>query len=359
MSQLFWIPGEKLPRRWTWQWYDGVPKLLRKAIRRQKLLVEVYTVGGIQTSFETTVGAFINFGTTTIYKNSQINTLCENLAAGLIKSGAKILFSDFSNVGILNLRYTSELLGIPIEIHAWAHAGVHDPQDWLGRKLGNQEWAYTTEKAIYQACDKVYFATHFYADMFRTCLLSESDDLSKIVVTSQPHEQLKEDLLPFKGTSKKRRIISPHRISSEKQPAIFDDLAKYIPELEFVACQKLNLSKEEYHLLLAESLIIWSANLQETFGISCAIEGPYLGCIPLVPKRLSYVEIFEGYDDFLYPSEWTEDWNLYIQHRDEIISRIRFTVDNYDELLIRLDEYCINRLPKYSEATEMVNELLS
>ncbi len=359
MSQLFWVPGEKLPTRWVWQWHEGVPKLLRRAIRKRKLLVEVYTIDGHQTSSETTPGAFINFGTTTIYKNSQINILCENLASGLINPGAKILFSDFSNVGILNLKYTSELLDIPIEIHAWAHAGVHDPQDWLGRKLGHQPWAYTTERAIYQACDKVYFATNFYANMFRTCLLTNADDLSKMFITSQPHEELKKDLLPFKGRPKKRRIISPHRMAPEKQPSIFEDLAQHLDDVECVTCQAHSLTKDEYHSLLAESMIVWSANLQETFGISCAIEGPFLGCIPLVPRRLSYNEIFEGYDDFFYPSEWTENWESYVKHREEIISKIRFVLDNYDELTTKIKDYCDNRLPKYSEATGMIDELLS
>jgi hypothetical protein len=352
------VPSEKLRRRWTWQWHEGVPKLLRRAITKRNLLVEVYTIEGIQTSTDTTPGAFINFGTTTIYKNSQINTLCENLSLGLIKPGARVLFSDFSNVGILNLRYTSELLGIPIKIYAWAHAGVHDPQDWLGRKLGGQKWAYTTEKAIYEACDRVYFATHFYANMFKTCLLTESDDISKIMVCSQPHEELKKDLTPYKGKPKKRRVVSPHRNSIEKQPAIFNDLARNMPDIEFIACQELDLSKEEYHIILAESLIVWSANLQETFGISCAIEGPFLDCIPLIPNRLSYVEIFEGYDDFFYPTEWTENWDAYTLHKDEIIAKIRYTIDHYDELLPQVEDYCVNRLLNYSEATDMVNDFL-
>jgi hypothetical protein len=54
------------------------------------------------------------------------------------------------------------------------------------------------------------------------------------------------------------------------------------------------LTKEEYHTLLGESKMVFSANLQETLGISC-YEGAVVGAIPLVPDRLSYTEMYDGY----------------------------------------------------------------
>ncbi len=43
-------------------------------------------------------------------------------------------------------------------------------------------------------------------------------------------------------------------------------------------------------------------------------------------------------DDFKYPSEWTEDWNLYQQHRGEVINRIVQYMENYKSYLPRLNK---------------------
>ena len=58
------------------------------------------------------------------------------------------------------------------------------------------------------------------------------------------------------------------------------------------------MTKDEYHNILGEAKIVFSANLQETLGIS-AYEGALVGAIPMVPDRLSYTEMYD--DDFKYP----------------------------------------------------------
>jgi hypothetical protein len=72
-----------------------------------------------------------------------------------------------------------------------------------------------------------------------------------------------------------------------------------------VVCQDQQLSKDEYHTLLGQSKIVFSANLQETLGISC-YEGTLVDAIPMVPDRLSYSELY--HEGFKYPSEWTESF---------------------------------------------------
>ena len=62
-------------------------------------------------------------------------------------------------------------------------------------------------------------------------------------------------------------------------------------------CQEKELSKNEYHNLLGEAKLIFSANLQETLGISW-YEGCLVDTMPLVPNRLSYPEM--ATDDFKY-----------------------------------------------------------
>jgi hypothetical protein len=50
-------------------------------------------------------------------------------------------------------------------------------------------------------------------------------------------------------------------------------------------------------------------------------EAALVGTYPLVPDRLSYSEMWEG--GCLYPSAWTENWDSYQQHKQEMISYIR------------------------------------
>ena len=103
-----------------------------------------------------------------------------------------------------------------------------------------------------------------------------------------------------------------------------------MPEYKFIVCQEHNFSKKEYHSLLERSKMVFSANLQETLGISC-YEGALAGAIPMVPNRLSYMEMY--LDDFKYPSVWTESWDSYLKHRDELVREIRIWMNKYDSIV--------------------------
>ena len=124
-------------------------------------------------------------------------------------------------------------------------------------------------------------------------------------------------------------IVFPHRIAPEKQPEIFRDLAKALPKYKWVVCQDEQLTKEEYHAILRKAKMVFSANLQETLGIS-PYEGALVGAIPMVPDRLSYSEMYDW--EFKYPEEWTRDWGSYQQNKKRIIKAIEQRMDNYHNL---------------------------
>ena len=132
-------------------------------------------------------------------------------------------------------------------------------------------------------------------------------------------DYLYETLAPYSKLEKKPQIVFPHRLAPEKQLAIFQDLAASMPEYEWVVCQTSPLSKDQYHTILGESAVMFSANLQETYGIS-AIEGLICGAAPMVPDRLSYSEMYD--DEFKYPSEWTINWDSYVKHKSQLIAKI-------------------------------------
>ena len=69
--------------------------------------------------------------------------------------------------------------------------------------------------------------------------------------------------------------------------------------------------------------MIFSANLQETLGISC-YEGLLVNSIPFMPSRLSYKEIYN--EDYLYPSIWTESFESYLEHKEKLVNLLGYTL---------------------------------
>jgi hypothetical protein len=334
---IYIVDLESVETRYTGQWKDHIPKLLRKAGHNVQVIS-----GPTDIPSATTPGAFLNFGGTNIYKSSQVEQMGRLFCSGAVKPGDHFLFTDAWHPGIINLKYMSELLQIPVTTHGLWHAGSYDPQDFLGRLVGDKPWVRHAEKSFFHAFDHNYFATEFHIDMFRDNLLHTNlgtiHDFKtdgKIVRTGWPMEYMDITLTPYKNMPKRDLILFPHRIAPEKQVEIFRDLKEHLPQYEFVVCQDQQLSKNEYHNLLGESKLVFSANLQETLGISW-YEGAVVDAIPMVPDRLSYSEM--AFDTFKYPSEWTESWNHYVANRKEICYKIIQYMENYDKFLPQLQK---------------------
>ena len=141
---------------------------------------------------------------------------------------------------------------------------------------------------------------------------------------------------------KRNLILFPHRIAPEKQPEIFRDLADSMKQYEFIMCQEQNLAKNDYHNLLGEAKLVFSANLQETLGISW-YEGAVVDAIPMVPDRLSYSEM--AMPVFKYPSHWTRDFKSYLIHKQEVVDKIVEYMENYDDYLPSMQKQT-NKLKK-------------
>jgi hypothetical protein len=148
-------------------------------------------------------------------------------------------------------------------------------------------------------------------------------------------EYMPDTLLMYKNMPKRDLILFPHRIAPEKQVEIFRDLKHWLPQYEFVVCQDQQLTKNEYHNLLGEAKMVFSANLQETLGISW-YEGAIVDAIPMVPDRLSYSEM--AMDTFKYPSKWTESFDAYTVYRPDICKTIIEHMDNYETRMPSLNK---------------------
>jgi glycosyltransferase involved in cell wall biosynthesis len=281
---------------------------------------------------------------------------------GAVHAGDHFIFTDAWHPGIINLKYMSELLQIPVTIHALWHAGSYDPQDFLGRLIGDAPWVRHSEKAFFHAIDHNYFATQFHIDMFLNNLLDEDITDSrqrylptkKIVRSGWPMDYMQDTLLEYKNMPKRDLILFPHRIAPEKQVEIFRDLKEQLPQYEFVVCQDQQLTKNEYHNLLGEAKIVFSANLQETLGISW-YEGAIVDAIPMVPDRLSYSEM--AFDTFKYPSKWTESFEAYKVYRPDICAKIIQYMDNYQQMVPSIRKQTESLRDNFFSATRLLNNI--
>jgi glycosyltransferase involved in cell wall biosynthesis len=333
---VYIVDIEAVDTRYTKQWKEHLPRQLRHATNEN---VEV--ISGGETPQATTPGAFLNFGGTNVYKSKQLEIIGEKFCKGEIKNGDYFLYTDAWNPTVIQLKYMAELLGIKIKIGGLWHAGSYDPQDFLGRLIGDAPWVRNAEASMFHVYDDNFYASDFHINLFAEGLFDEedSDELREyypsIKRVGWPMEYLKDALTPYKGMEKRNLILFPHRVAPEKQVDIFRDLADQLPEYEFVICQDRQLTKNEYHNLLGEAKLIFSANLQETLGISW-YEGALVDAIPMVPDRLSYSEM--ALSEFKYPSAWTEDFAAYRANRDKVVAQVREYIERYDDFKVALEK---------------------
>ena len=328
---VYIVDIEAVDTRYTKQWKEYLPKQLRRATNDN-----VVVISGGEVPQATTPGAFLNFAGTNNYKSQQMLEISRMFANGEIKDEDYFLYTDAWNPTVIQIKYMAELLGIDIRVGGLWHAGSYDPHDFLGRLIGDKPWVRHAEMSMFECYDDNFFASDFHIDMFTDVFDSDyAIDWEKIHRVGWPMEYLKDSLISYKGMEKRDLILFPHRVAPEKQVDIFRDLATRLPQYEFVVCQEYELSKNEYHNLLGEAKMVFSANLQETLGISW-YEGALVDAIPMMPDRLSYSEM--ALPEFKYPSEWTEDYDAYLHNKDKVVAQIVNYMENYDDLQVSLEK---------------------
>jgi len=331
-KQVVILPIEPLSTRYTAQWHEFFPKQLQSYLGED---FQILQIDGELTAAKPTPGAFLDFAATNIWKSTQLAKLMKKIQDGKIRPGAYILVTDAWNPAILQIRYTSDLMNLGLRIGAIWHAGSYDPNDFLGRASGGKLWAQHTERAIFHACDHNFFATHAHIDLFIDTYTIQKSEIgeppAEIVRTGFPFEYFEQEFIPYRDLEKRELILFPHRIAPEKQLHVFKALAERMPEYDWIVCQEQELTKDEYHTLLGQSRIVFSANLQETLGISM-MEALMCNSFPLMPERLSYPEMYD--DKFLYPSEWADSNNANLNRLEEHIKILMFAWEKESTTLL-------------------------
>jgi len=353
---IYLIDLEYVETRYTAQWKTELPQAIADANDTSVTIIE-----GTHQEQDVSSGTFLDFSATNIYKAEQVQKIAQLFKNGDVKDGDHFVFADAWHPGIINLKYMADLQNIKITTHGLWHAGSYDPQDFLGRQIGDKPWVRHSEYAMFDGYDKNYFASQFHISLFAQEMFNDPDSQEylqrKIVRTGWPFEYLqnviRNDTI---GVEKDNLILFPHRNAPEKQLKIFEDLALQLPEYDFINCADYDLKKQDYHKLLGQAKIVFSANLQETLGISC-YEILLAGGYPLVPNRLSYSEMYQS--EFLYPSEWTLSYEDYQSNKQYLIDRIRYIMENFNsnELRNAAEENTASLTQQYFSASNLYQEL--
>ena len=332
---------EAVDTRYTKQWKEYLPKQLQRATND-----DVVVISGGEVPQATTPGAFLNFAGTNNYKSQQMLEISRMFANGEIKNGDYFLYTDAWNPTVIQLKYMAELLGVDIRIGGLWHAGSYDPQDFLGRLIGDKPWVRNAERSMFDCYDHNFFATQFHIDLFLQTFKNKDNpkefrqvNEDKIKRVGWPMEYLATSLDSYKNMPKEDIILFPHRVAPEKQVDIFNDLKSSLPQYEFIVCQERELTKNDYHNLLGRAKMVFSANLQETLGISW-YEGLLVDCIPMMPDRLSYSEMAD--QPFKYPSIWTKNFAQYKKFKPQLVEKVIDYMENYNSYKIPMNTQLYN-----------------
>ena len=338
---IYIVDIEAVDTRYTKQWKEYLPKQLQRATN-----IDIEVISGGEAPQATTPGAFLNFGGTNVYKSKQLEKIGEMFCNGTIKDGDYFLYTDAWNPTVIQLRYMAELLGVDIRIGGLWHAGSYDPQDFLGRLIGNKPWVRNAERSMFDCYDHNFFATQFHIDLFLQTFKNKDNpkefrqvNEDKIKRVGWPMEYLATSLDSYKNMPKEDIILFPHRVAPEKQVDIFNDLKSSLPQYEFIVCQERELTKNDYHNLLGRAKMVFSANLQETLGISW-YEGLLVDCIPMMPDRLSYSEMAD--QPFKYPSIWTKNFAQYKKFKPQLVEKVIDYMENYNSYKIPMNTQLYN-----------------
>lgn len=329
MSKIIYVPLEHIDARYTVHLDRDITKFLDESeIEYIKIYPDTPPPRPLPK------GMFLDAPYTTNFKCLQLAEIAKLFEYGVIKENDIIFFSDIWFPGIESIAYMEHFTGTKVRIRGILHAGSFTDTDEV---RNFERWAKNFEDIVFDIADQVYVASNFIAqDIVKKRFIN----MDKITVTPLPLDKLELD--KYKGSAKKDPIVIFNgRDHIEKQPWLWDELkaeveAKWYENnpgedcpFEFYWTQQHNLPKADYYSLMAKSQVVVSFALQENFGYGIA-EAAYLGCIPILPNRLVYPEMYN--QDMLYGTF------------TEAVNAVYDALTHYDELINYYPNVCTNNM---------------
>lgn len=294
-NTLFWLPLEKLDKRYTEQTRKWYSKEFKKHFNK------VVMIEGEELTSTIESGSFLDAYGTNYYKFIQLANVAKLFKEGKIKNGDIFFIDDLWMPGIEGIRYMEKMgKDLNIKIYGVMHAGSWIPSDDVATKLSTNSWCKTYEKSIFDLVDGVFVGSNFHKQTIITYFNNTFNN--KIHTTGLPFYS--SDIQRI--TKKEDIILFPHRIHPEKHPELFEKLKKTLeenhPTWQFIRTMDLDLTKEKYLDLVARSKVVVSFSDQENFGFSI-LEAASLGCNLVLPNKVVYPEfystscIYESFSD--------------------------------------------------------------
>jgi len=323
------IPIEPLEERYSTQW----DKWFKAAFETSGL--DVVHVYGQETSGKINSGSFLDVIETNQYKTSQLQMILKFLSGYDKEEKIVLFFHDLWFPGLETIAYIREGLGLKyLKICGCLHAGSYDEFDFLNKK-GMTPWAEHMEMGwLNGIVDKIFVATEFHKRLLIKTRMWKNPN--KIEVTGFPfYTDFINPEFTREYTNREKIIVFPHRLDAEKNPQMFNklkaDLEDEFSDWNFCMTKKFCDTKDRYYQILQKAYISVSFADQETWGIAMQ-ESVICGCLPLVPNRLSYSEMYLPI--FKYDCEC------------DLVDRIRMLILHYPDLSMNQQHYTIMKKGK-------------
>tara|TARA_R110000803_G_scaffold200323_1_gene264642 strand:+ start:76 stop:1071 length:996 start_codon:yes stop_codon:yes gene_type:complete len=235
-------------------------------------------------------GMFLDAAGTIKTKSHQLFQIAGLYEMGLVTDDTQFFFSDIWFPGIESLAYLNYFYKVKPRITGFLHAGSFTDTDFV-RDM--ERWAKNFEDIVFDIADEIFVASDFIKqDVIKKRIV----DPNKITVTELPLDsRLCEHYKP-PTMERDNLVLFNGRICDEKQPWMFDQLQRELQQrgwadATFIKTQEQGYNKSEYYELLSKAKVVVSYALQENFGYGIA-EAVQLGCIPVVPNKLVYPELY-------------------------------------------------------------------
>ena len=324
---LWWFPLEPLEERYTKEWWKWFPQ----EFTRNNINYRVILARRLTEKIEE--GEFLDIYGRPYYALGQIQEFVRMCKEGKVSSGDKLLFADLWHHGIEAIPYIRDLGTKDSGTYGIFHAGSYDPSDFLASK-NTEYWAMPFEESICEFVDAI-----FVGSQWSKKLLSELSKVNedKMVVTGLPIncEEILSCVAGIKKSEDYKYVVFPHRIAPEKgitdmtnimdnvfsqdqdvrlvlttardkigcrDPKINEVLLEFLRRNEKKIIVHIGLPKVNYYSVLAQCQVVLSCAFQETFGYG-VLESALVGCTPVVPNRLSYIDTLQNDKRLFYNTQ--------------------------------------------------------
>lgn len=279
------------------------------------------------------------------YKTSQFGHVYDLVLTNGITTGDTIIISDAWNVTALALRYISDIENLNLKIIGYWRDGIFDVNSriWKRTARKSRRWSTALERTLCYVYDYNCFFSAVQSHKFKGRYRYK--DSPTIVDMGLPYGSIRRIRDTYDRVDRENIIIIPHNTYDEDQYSIYEALKTDFPQYEFVMCSDYRLTRSEYYELLNRAKATMAINLSETDPTNI-YEGMVFGCVPIVPDRLVYAEVFPG--EYQYPSYYTQPPRLnFVRGRDHMHNVIRQAMEDYDSLSSSVERYSIDIESKY------------